>query len=117
MDEGDEEDADFINELFGNAYTNIPYALRVINPNTDYNQFVKVSGALEKGLDEDPAALGKDGVKYSNSVDFIKRELRLEWEITCSRAARKPPTGFPRKSLTTSNILRMQCGDRRPRRF
>ena len=33
---------------------------------------VKVSGALEKGLDEDPAALGKDGVKYSNSVDFIK---------------------------------------------
>ena len=72
MDEGDEEDADFINELFGNAYTNIPYALRVINPNTDYNQFVKVSGALEKGLDEDPAALGKDGVKYSNSVDFIK---------------------------------------------
>lgn len=72
MDEGDEEDADFINELFENAYTNIPYALRVINPNTDYNQFVKVSGALEKGLDEDPAAMGKDGVKYSNSVDFIK---------------------------------------------
>lgn len=72
MDEGDQEDTDFINELFGNAYTNIPYALRVINPDTDYNQFIKVTDTLAVSLDEDPASLGKDGVKYSNCVDFIK---------------------------------------------
>lgn len=72
MDEGDQEDTDFINELFGNAYTNIPYALRVINPDTDYNQFIKVTDTLAVSLDEDPATLGKDGVKYSNCVDFIK---------------------------------------------
>ena len=72
MDEGDQEDTEFINELFGNAYTNIPYALRVINPDTDYNQFIKVTDTLAVSLDEDPATLGKDGVKYSNCVDFIK---------------------------------------------
>lgn len=72
MDEGDQEDTEFINELFGNAYTNIPYALRVINPDTDYNQFIKVTDTLAVSLDEDPASLGKDGVKYSNCVDFIK---------------------------------------------
>ena len=72
MDEGEEEDMDFINELFGNNNNVIPYALRVINPNTDYNQFVKVTDTLAVSLDEDPATLGKDGVKYANSVDFIK---------------------------------------------
>lgn len=28
--------------------------------------------ALNKGLDVDPTTLGKDGIKYKNSVDFIK---------------------------------------------
>lgn len=72
MDEPEKVDSQLIEDLFKNAYTNIPYALRVINPNTDYNQFVKVTDALSKGLDEDPTALGKDGIKYQNSVNFIK---------------------------------------------
>ncbi|MBS4981370.1 MAG: extracellular solute-binding protein [Lachnospiraceae bacterium] len=72
MDEPDQVSKEMINDLFKNAYTNIPYALRVINPNTDYNQFVKVTDTLKVGLDEDPTALGKDGIKYKNSVDFIK---------------------------------------------
>lgn len=72
MDEPDQMDSQLIEDLFKNAYANIPYALRVINPNTDYNQFVKVTDALEKGLDEDPTTLGKDGTKYQSSVNFIK---------------------------------------------
>ena len=72
MDEPDKMDDKLIDELFSDNYNIIPYALRVINPNTDYNQFVKVTDALNKGLDVDPTTLGKDGIKYKNSVDFIK---------------------------------------------
>ena len=47
MDEAQgKEDTKFIDSLFNNAYTNIPYALRVINPMTDYNQFEKVTSYL-----------------------------------------------------------------------
>lgn len=72
MDEPDQVDDQLIQDLFKNAYTNIPYALRVINPNTDYNQYIKVTETLKKSLDEDPMTLGKDGIKYQNSVNFIK---------------------------------------------
>lgn len=72
MDESDQEDPQFIDELFKDAYSDIPCTLRVLNPNTDYNQYVKVTEALKEGTEVDPATLGKDGVKYQNSVDFIK---------------------------------------------
>lgn len=71
----DKETEEFVDSLFGNAYTNIPYALRVINPMTDYNQFVQVTDALkqkDEGKEVDAAALGKNAVKYQNCLNFIK---------------------------------------------
>lgn len=76
MDEAQEtETTEFIDSLFSNAYTNIPYAFRVINPNTDYQQFEQVTAALEKyekGEEVDIKALGKNAIKYNNSVAFME---------------------------------------------
>lgn len=78
MDEAQgKEDTAFIDSLFNNAYTNIPYALRVINPMTDYNQFVKVTEALERyqaGEKVDAAELGKDAIKYEHCVDWLENK-------------------------------------------
>ncbi len=78
MDEAQgKEDTKFIDSLFNNAYTNIPYALRVINPMTDYNQFEKVTSYLEKyqnGEEVDSAELGKDAVKYEHCVQWLKEQ-------------------------------------------
>lgn len=72
MDEAAEnETPEFITSLFDNAYTNIPFAFNVINPQTDYNQFVKVTDALKKGTAVDVTSLGKDATKYQNCVKWI----------------------------------------------
>ena len=78
MDEAQgKEEPEFINSLFNNAYLNIPYALRVVNPMTDYNQFEKVTSYLEKyqnGEEVDSAELGKDAVKYENCVQWLEEQ-------------------------------------------
>lgn len=71
-DAQEKEGAEIVDELFNNAYGNIVYALRIINPMTDYDLFVGVTEALAKGLDEDVTHLGSGAVKYHNSVEFIK---------------------------------------------
>lgn len=71
------EDTKFIDSLFNHAYTNIPYALRVINPMTDYNQFENVTSYLEKyqnGEDVDSSELGKDAVKYEHCVEWLEKK-------------------------------------------
>lgn len=71
------EDTQFIDSLFNHAYTNIPYALRVINPMTDYNQFENVTSYLEKyqnGEDVDSSELGKDAVKYEHCVEWLEKK-------------------------------------------
>lgn len=68
------EEPEFINNFFTGAYLVLPYGLRVINPNTDYNQYVKVSEALAQGENADVASLGKDAFKYLNCIDFIENQ-------------------------------------------
>lgn len=71
-DAQEEEGAEIVDELFNNAYGNLVYAPRIINPMTDYDLFVGVNEALAKGLEEDVTHLGSGAVKYYNSVEFIK---------------------------------------------
>ena len=71
------ESTEFIDSLFNHAYTNIPYALRVINPMTDYNQFEKVTSYLEKyqnGEEVDSSELGKDAIKYEHCVEWLEKK-------------------------------------------
>lgn len=71
-DAAGKEDPEWLNNFFDKAYPVIPYGLRVFNPNTDYDQYVQVSGALEQGEGVDVTALGKNSAKYYNCVDYIK---------------------------------------------
>lgn len=76
MDESTDEEA--LGSLFNRAYGNIPYALRVINPMCDYNQFVKITDCLERyqnGEEVDAIAeLGKDAVKYNTCIEWIENQ-------------------------------------------
>ena len=73
-DAAGKEKPEFISSLFDNNYTNIPYGLSVINPLTDYNQFVKIKAALAKGTNADVTALGKDASKYNSCVNWITKK-------------------------------------------
>lgn len=69
------EDPDFIASLNDHAYANIPYALRVIDPNTDYNIYETVQESLKKyeaGEEVDRAELGGAIVKYEDCVKWIE---------------------------------------------
>ncbi len=71
-DAAGKEDPEFISSLFDNNYPNIPYGLCVINPNTDYNQYIQVTEALARGLDEDVTALGTNASKYNSCVAWVR---------------------------------------------
>ena len=68
------EDPEFISSLFDNNYPNIPYGLCVINPNTDYNQYIQVTEALARGLDEDTTAMGSNASKYNSCVAWVRNQ-------------------------------------------
>jgi putative aldouronate transport system substrate-binding protein len=71
------EDYDFIMSLFDNNYPNIPYGTSVINPQTDYNQFVQVKEAVDKylaGETVDNEALGKNGSKFDSCVEWVENQ-------------------------------------------
>lgn len=67
------ETPELLQELLG-SYQNIPYSLNIINPQTDYNQFIKITEALNKGLDVNVDDLGKDANKYKNIVKWIEEK-------------------------------------------
>ncbi|ULT58718.1 extracellular solute-binding protein [Neobacillus drentensis] len=69
-DAAGKEKPEFISSLFDNNYPNIPYGLNVINPLTDYNQFVKIKEAIAKGNNVDVTELGKDASKYNSIVNW-----------------------------------------------
>lgn len=75
-DAAGKEDPDFIMKLFNNSYaTGIPYGLCVINPLTDYNQFIQVKEAVEKykaGESVDTTELGKNVSKYDSCVKWLE---------------------------------------------
>lgn len=106
MDEAEQEDETFAGEMFNNAYGNIPYALRVINPNTDYNQFVKVTETLKKGLDENPATLGKDGLKYENTVKFIKDGDTTGLGDYCQQGAEKSAYRISKEMIDNGEYIK-----------
>lgn len=104
MDECD--DQELIDNVFNGGRSNIPYALRVINPNTDYNQYVKVKETLDKGLDEDASALGKDGLKYSNSVNFLKNGDTEGLGDYCQQGAEKSAYRIAKEMIDNGDVLR-----------
>lgn len=108
------ESTEFINSLFNNAYSNIPYALRVINPMTDYNLFVNVQEALSKGLEEDVSALGTGGIKYSNSVDYIKNGTPEAVGDYMQMGAPKPAYAIAKEMLDKDLIVKDKVWGRKP---
>ncbi len=68
------ESEEFINSLYANAYPNLVESIRVINPMTDYNQYVQVKDAVDRyiaGEEVDTSQLGKNVTKYLNCVKWI----------------------------------------------
>ncbi len=69
------EDNVFIMSLFDNNYPNIPYGLCVINPETDYNQYIQISEAVQKylnGEEVDSADYGKNGSKLDSCIEWLE---------------------------------------------
>lgn len=65
------ETHEFISSLYDNNYPNIVFPTRVINPMTDYNQFVQVKAAVDKwlaGEEVDTSDLGKNVSKFNSCV-------------------------------------------------
>ena len=65
------ETHEFICSLYDNNYPNIVFPTRVINPMTDYNQFVQVKAAVDKwlaGEEVDTSELGKNVSKFNSCV-------------------------------------------------
>lgn len=66
------EDQEVLNKMFG-TYANLANAVRIINPQTDYNQFDKIQKALKTKDEADINAMsGNDLAKYNFIVDYIE---------------------------------------------
>ena len=67
------ESNEFIASLFDNNYTNIVRGTRVINPMTDYNQYVQIHDAVGRwlaGEQVDTSELGKNVSKFNSCVNW-----------------------------------------------
>lgn len=114
MDEAQEkEDPAFIKELFNNAYPNLAYSIRVINPMTDYNIYEGVMETLAKGVDEDASHLGSGAVKYENSADFIKNQTPEAVGDYLQMGAEKSAYGIAKKMLDEDLVVRNKLWGRK----
>lgn len=71
------ESADFIYSLYDNNYPNIVRGTRVINPDTDYKQFIQVKDAVDDYLAKkkvDTDKLGKNVSKYNSCINWIEKK-------------------------------------------
>ena len=67
------ESNEFIASLFDNNYTNIVRGTRVINPMTDFNQYVQIHDAVGRwlaGEQVDTSELGKNVSKFNSCVNW-----------------------------------------------
>ncbi len=68
------ESDEFITSLYDFTYPNVARGTRVINPMTDYNQFIQIKEAVNKykaGEEVDTSDLGKNVSKYNSCVAWL----------------------------------------------
>lgn len=109
------ESQDFINSLYNNAYSNIPYALRVINPMHDYDLFNGVKAAVKKGLDTDVTDLGPGAVKYENTVDWMKNKTPKSVGDFLQMGGEKTAYGISQKMLDEGDTVKNVVWGRKPK--
>ena len=71
------EETEFIYSLYDNNYPNLVRGTRVINPMTDYNQFIQIKDAVDRylaGEEVDISDLGKNVSKYNNCVNWVENQ-------------------------------------------
>lgn len=71
------EETEFIYSLYDNNYPNIVRGTRVINPMTDYNQFIQIKDAVDRyltGEEVDISDLGKNVSKYNSCVNWVENQ-------------------------------------------
>jgi len=71
MDQGFQKEPDKVASFVNNGLEHAPQPFKVTNPNTDYEQFLKVSDAMKT---KDTSKFTKTGMwqKYNTSIDFMK---------------------------------------------
>ena len=71
------EETEFIYSLYDNNYPNLVRGTRVINPMTDYNQYIQIKDAVDRylaGEEVDISDLGKNVSKYNSCVNWVENQ-------------------------------------------
>ena len=71
------EETEFIYSLYDNNYPNIVRGTRVINPMTDYNQYIQIKDAVDRylaGEEVDISDLGKNVSKFNSCVNWVENQ-------------------------------------------
>ncbi|PYE48083.1 extracellular solute-binding protein [Paenibacillus barcinonensis] len=106
VDEGNgKETQDTLSALLDNDIAHVVGAFRVLNPNSDYEQYEAVSKALET---EDTSGLTTSGMwqKYNNSVEFKKNATPGSVGDYLQQGAPKNAYGLAKKVLDSENYIK-----------
>lgn len=71
------ETTEFIYSLYDNNYPNLVRGTRVINPMTDYNQYIQIHDAVQRylaGEEVDTSELGKNVSKFNSCVNWVEKQ-------------------------------------------
>lgn len=106
VDEGNgKESPETLSALLDNDIAHVVGAFRVLNPNSDYEQYEAVSKALET---EDTSGLTTSGMwqKYNNSVEFKKNATPGSVGDYLQQGAPKNAYGLAKKVLDSENYIK-----------
>ncbi|WP_408892121.1 hypothetical protein [Paenibacillus taichungensis] len=106
VDEGNgKESKETLSALLDNDIAHVVGAFRVLNPNSDYEQFEAVSAALQS---EDTSGLTTSGMwqKYNNSVEFMKNATPGAVGDYLQQGAPKNAYGLAKKVLDNENYTK-----------
>ncbi|MFP4976975.1 hypothetical protein ACE6ED_16335 [Paenibacillus sp. CN-4] len=106
VDEGvGKESEDLLSSLLDNDLAHVVGAFRVLNPNSDYEQFEAVSAALKSN---DTSGLTSTGMwqKYNNSVEFIKNATPSAVGDYLQQGAPKAAYSLSKEVLDSGNYVK-----------
>lgn len=106
VDEGvGKESEETLSALLDNDMGHVVGAFRVLNPNSDYEQFEAVSKALQS---KSTSGLTTAGMwqKYNNSVDFIEKATPGATGDYLQQGSPKPAYGLAKEVLDSGNYIK-----------
>lgn len=106
VDEGvGKESKETLSSLLDNDMAHVVGAFRVLNPNSDYEQFEAVSAALKS---KDTSGLTTAGMwqKYNNSVEFMKNATPSATGDYLQQGSPKPAYGLAKQVLDNGNYIK-----------